>query len=374
MSSSNNNTPASRSVPLTCSGHTRPVVHLEFSDLLEPDGTYLLLSSCKDGNPMLRDWLGDWVGTFLGHKGAVWSAKLSGGEGGCSRAVTGSADFSAKVWDTFSGECLHTFPHDHIVRAVGVDREGGRCLTGGHEKRLRLFDLNRPEAEPVEFGTGRGEGSSKAHDGVIKSIVWPRAGPAASSQDLIVSMGEDKVVRWWDSRAPRSAVRERSGFGDGGPITSMERSYVPALAAGSSAHGSASGEMLTICSGKSITFLDAMDPEGWQRDVTLQQAVSSASLHPTQADRFVAGSTADGWVRIYDFPAGTASATNGDDSNGAAAGLGTPLQERELHKGHHGPAHIVSYSPDGELAASGSEDGTIRLWQTYPGKKYGLWV
>lgn len=41
----------SQSVPLTCSGHTRPVVHLEFSDLQE-DGTYTLLSSCKDGNPM----------------------------------------------------------------------------------------------------------------------------------------------------------------------------------------------------------------------------------------------------------------------------------------------------------------------------------
>ena len=30
------------------------------------DGTYLLISSCKDGNPMLRSWLGDWIGTFLG--------------------------------------------------------------------------------------------------------------------------------------------------------------------------------------------------------------------------------------------------------------------------------------------------------------------
>ena len=51
--------------PLLCSGHTRPVVHLQFSNLLD-DGTYLLISSCKDGNPMLRNWLGDWIGTFIG--------------------------------------------------------------------------------------------------------------------------------------------------------------------------------------------------------------------------------------------------------------------------------------------------------------------
>jgi serine-threonine kinase receptor-associated protein len=51
--------------PLLCSGHTRPVVHLQFSNILA-DGTYLLISACKDGNPMLRSWLGDWIGTFLG--------------------------------------------------------------------------------------------------------------------------------------------------------------------------------------------------------------------------------------------------------------------------------------------------------------------
>ena len=89
-----------KSTPLVAPGHTRPITHLSFSPI-QDDGTFLLVSSCKDGNPMLREWTGDWIGTFLGHKGAVWSTKLSL-DG--SRAASGSADFTA--WVIF----LYIFP------------------------------------------------------------------------------------------------------------------------------------------------------------------------------------------------------------------------------------------------------------------------
>ena len=56
---------------LVAPGHTRPITrgYLSFSPLLD-DGTYLLVSSCKDGDSMLREWTGEWIGTFVGHKGA----------------------------------------------------------------------------------------------------------------------------------------------------------------------------------------------------------------------------------------------------------------------------------------------------------------
>jgi WD40 repeat protein len=109
-------------VPLVAPGHTRPITHLSFSPLLD-DGTYLLVSSCKDGNPMLREWTGDWIGTFVGHKGAVWCTKLSH-EG--SRAASGSADFTACVSLSLRIRTVRVLSHSRASCALVAVRFGIR--------------------------------------------------------------------------------------------------------------------------------------------------------------------------------------------------------------------------------------------------------
>ncbi|GAA6026832.1 hypothetical protein JCM8097_005893 [Rhodosporidiobolus ruineniae] len=353
-----------KSTPLVCHGHTRPVPAISFSPLLPPtsaapnDPNYLLISACKDGKPMLRDWLGDWLGTFTGekgHKGAVWSARMSR-DG--ALAVTGSADFSAKVWDTTKGQCLVTLPHAHIVRAVDIlsspsspssptspssPSSPSSCspsilvLTGGHEKRLRLWDLSSAPRDGSDWTPSESEGSGSvvefvregggtAHEGTVKKVLFDE------ERGQVISMGEDRVIRWWDL-STRQLAHELSF--DNQPITSMEKSH--------------DGEVLAITAGKEVIFLALSSREPLLRH-SLPYSPSSTSLSPSRT-RFVTGSLGDEWVRVHDAITGA---------------------ELEVGKGHHGPVHAVEYSPDGELYASGSEDGTIRLWQTQP-KDYGLW-
>ncbi|CAG8481044.1 17329_t:CDS:2 [Dentiscutata heterogama] len=259
------NSNPSRVIPLTCSGHTRPVVHLQFSPI--SDGTYYLISACKDGNPMLRDGpTGDWIGTFMGHKGAVWSAKLSKD---ASKAVTASADFTAKVWDTYTGDVLYSFSHGHIVRSADISEDGTRIISGGQEKKLRIFDLNKPDTATVE---------AEGHESTIKSVIWD------GDRNVVLSAGDDKEIRVWDLRS----FGQINTFKTDQPITSMELS--------------ADGKYITSTAGKVVYFLDASTYQVF-KSIQTAYDVSSVSLHPDNK-RFVAGGSSDLCVRIYDFESG----------------------------------------------------------------------
>ena len=120
--------------------------------------------------------------------------------------------------------------------------------------------------------------------------------------------------RWWDIRAPGPTW----AINLNAPVTSMELTL--------------GRPVLVITGGNSVSFQQAINHAGPSVTVTLPHQPSSAAMHPILGDRFVAGSTTDPWVHVYD-PDG---------------------KELEVLKGHHGPVHCVAYSPDGEMYASGS--------------------
>jgi len=301
-----------RQTPLSCSGHTRPVVDLHFSKLCS-DG-YFLISACKDGKPMLRQGdTGDWIGTFEGHKGAVWGVALNPT---ATLAGTAAADFSAKVWDAMKGEEMHSFSHRHIVKSVDFSSDSTQLLTGSNEKLLRIFDLNKPEAEPLVFS---------GHTSNIKHSIFN------NTATLIFSSSDDNTVRCWD------------------PRTQQEVNKLELDAPAGGLEMSADGTILTVAYGTNVAFYSTDHMREVKR-ITLPTVVNSASLHPDKSVVVAGGED----FKLYKLDYETD-------------------QELDNSKGHFGPIHCVRFSPDGELYASGSEDGTLRLWQTTVGKTYGLW-
>ncbi|KAL7619107.1 hypothetical protein Lser_V15G01311 [Lactuca serriola] len=295
-------------VPLVCHGHSRPVVDLFYSPIT-PDG-FFLISASKDSTPMLRNGeTGDWIGTFEGHKGAVWSCCL---DTNALRAASASADFTAKIWDALTGDELHSFDHKHIVRACSFSEDTHLLLTGGFEKILRIFDLNRPDAPPREV--------EKSSPGSVRTVAWLH-----SDQTILSSCSDSGGVRLWDVRS-------------GKIVHTLEtKSSV------TSAEVSKDGRYITTADGSSVKFWDA-NHFGLVKSYDMPCTVESASLEPKFGNKFIAGGE-DMWIRLFDFNTG---------------------EEIAICKGHHGPVHSVRFSPGGESYASGSEDGTVRIWQTQP--------
>nr|OQO18005.1 hypothetical protein B0A51_17009 [Rachicladosporium sp. CCFEE 5018] len=330
-----------KTVPLTCHGHSRPITHLTFSSELGSSSSapqYYMISACKDNNPMLRDGLtGDWIGTFIGHKGAVWSARLSED---ATLAATGSADFSAKIWDTFTGETLATLQHAHIVRAVAFP-PGQRptlCATGGMEKKLRVWDIERavnatsdaataPECPSFEIGAGD-------HTAAIKSVIWTR------DPNILLTACEDAKLRFYDLRTSTLIHT----FALACPPTSCELN--------STLSGTSSDDAgtITVAAGNDIYFLSPTAPFTLLKHLSLDCDVASVALNGP-ARKFVTGSPSDTWVHVWDYD-----------------------QEAEVEtgRGHHGPVWTVGWSPDGRVYATGSEDGTVKMWK-YGEGGYGLW-
>ncbi|XP_076290099.1 serine-threonine kinase receptor-associated protein wmd isoform X1 [Lasioglossum baleicum] len=301
-----------RQTPLTCSGHTRPVVHLAFSDVTESG--YYLISACKDGKPMLRQGdTGDWIGTFEGHKGAVWGVALNPE---ATRAASGAADFNAKVWDAIKGEEIYSFQHKHIVKSVSFSTDSNYLCTGSNEKLVRIYDLNKPEAAPQVFS---------GHKNFIRHVTF------FNNNTQLITCAEDKTLRIWD----RNSAQE------------TRRLAFPAIP--SSMEVSRDETIITTTHSNIVTFWNSRDLSKL-REYVVPTQMNSASLHPDHSI-FVCGGED---LKMYKF----------DYSTGI---------EIESFKGHFGPIHSVRFSPDGELYASGSEDGTLRLWQTTVGKTYGLW-
>jgi serine-threonine kinase receptor-associated protein len=333
-----------RQIPIVCPGHTRPLAELQFTSITDaaeeakegekgggtPNRTFLI-SACHDKCPMIRDGTtGDWIGTWQGHKGAVWSCRL---DSRAYLAATASGDFSAKVWDAITGKELMAFPHKHIVKTVDFAPDSRRLATGGHEGVLRIFDLAHPQSPPLMVP------QSPDRKITITKLSW-------LDDRTVLAAGADGTIRFWD-------VGGSSDGGDGAAAPSLSQTLkVDAEVRDMELTRPTTGAtgtrtMLTVAHGTTVSFFDLTDGPGrllhaHKMPIHFREE-GGATLHP-DGTKFVAGGS-DLWVRVFDFATG---------------------EELECHKGHHGPIRCLRYAPDGHTYATGSEDGTIRIWKTDP--------
>lgn len=190
--------------------------------------------------------------------------------------------------------------------------------SGCQDKKVRVFDLTQTIAEPLVL---------EGHSDTIRAVSFL---PNCDSR-LLLSAGGDKSLRLWDTRT--GGATAVSVVATALPVMSLSMNLATAQA--------------VVATGRDMQIYDVSRGFELQSTVTLTENVLSAALSPD--GKLLAAGGGDNRVHVV-----SASAAEGAE--------GKPIPAPGQLKGHHGPAHSVAFAPTGENLASGSEDGTVRLW------------
>jgi WD40 repeat protein/transcriptional regulator with XRE-family HTH domain len=243
---------------------------------------------------------------FIGHTAAVNGVALApDGKYG----LTGSADFSARLWDVTTGAEIRQYTgHTGAINSVTFAPDGRSILTGSADRTARLWDR----------ASGRELRRFVGHTDVVNDVAFSPDG----RQILTASM--DQTARLWDASSGHE-LRRLVGHSDA--VTGVAFSPDGKRALTSSYDRTA--RLWDLATGQTLQVFEGH-----------AGGLSSVAFAPD--GRSMLTSSFDGTARVWDLASG-----------------------RELKQltGHTdaliGHAH---FSPDGKQAVTASFDKTVRLW------------
>lgn len=328
----------------------RPVWTMDFS----PDGSQLVATTA-DRDALL--WVlnqGGQPQSLAGHSLTVWSAIFSP-DG--ATIVTTSSDQTIRHWDAASLKLkgiLHG--HNHEVWCAAFSPDGLRLATGGKDQNVMLWSAQVPARRNV-FPHRNGLRTFFSPDAAylvtlgstagVPSALWELrtralAGQIPGRPALGLSPDGHQVVRWSDDNTSlQRSPTDHLGVSNI-PLQEIRRCLGPIHRQGFSPdwkifYAIDSEGVVRFWNAETGRLLDSLrGPKPPIRSTVLS----------ADATLFALGASRERTVRIYDRQTG---------------------YETQL-TGHADSVSGLAFSTDGTILASGSLDGTIRLWNPRTGR------
>ncbi|KAL4734247.1 putative wd40 protein [Aspergillus similis] len=305
----------------TLEGHSDTVLSVAFS----ADGL-MVASGSNDRTIKLWDVkTGLEIRTLVGHSNWVQSVAFSAD--GLMMA-SGSSDFKTKLWDAKAGLEIQTLEgHYGRVGSVAFSADGLIVASGSDDYTIKLWDTK----------TGLEVRTLKGHSGPVGSVAF-------SADGLMVASGSsDDTIKFWDAKT-RLEIQTREGhYGSVDTLTF-------------------SADGLIVASGSDDGTIKLWDAKTGLEIRTLEGHSGPVGSVAFSADGLmVASGSNDHSIKLWDAKTGVEIRTlKGHSSWDVKAG-------RKALRGHSSWVRSVAFSPDGLMLASGSSDGTIKLWDAKAG-------
>jgi WD40 repeat protein len=285
----------------TWAEHTGWIRQLAFS----PDGK--LLATVGNEDQTLRIWeieTGNCRHILTGHQGPVLSCAFHPSQ---PIIVSGSGDQTVKFWDTTTGDCLQTWAgQNHHIWSIAFSPAGQILATGDGGGMIKLWHLETGECYATLTG----------HIGLVYSLSMSPNG------QRMASSASDSTVRVWDLQTGQCQRVLQEHTND-----VFDVAFSP------------DGE--TLVSGSFDHSVKFWDTQQWLCRRTWRGFSNGfCAAAECSGERLVTGSS-DGYIRFWDLKTGTC------------------LRQILAHQGF---AWSVTVSPTGQWFATGGEDTLIKLW------------
>ncbi|KKD39881.1 AAA-like domain-containing protein [Limnoraphis robusta] len=315
-----------------------------------PEGN-MIASASLDGTVKLWRLNGQQIITIKAHKAPVWDVKFTRLKDANGQnnpiIVSAGGDNTIKLWTT-DGKLIKTLEgHQGEVMEIEMSSDGNQIASVSGDKTVRLWTTE-----------GNLLKTFKGHQSTIRAVAF------AEDDRTLISGSDDNTIRFWKAKNPFY----QAFSGNAGTIWQLEFS----------------GDGETLASGNSSNTLKLWSTDGKLQQTIEGRRISFASTQNSTSGledlRTIAktGGTIEFWSsgqRINSFPAhssqiwdlswssdGQILASSSDDKTAKLWNVDGDLITTLI--GHKARVYRVKFSPDNQTVITLSEDGTAKLWKT----------